>query len=366
MDALRPRLCLPDFEQTVQRHGMPFKYVYLAAVVIVGALTSCTSESLQSGEAGSTSWTQSISSSSKNRAPIIRSVRILPSSITLGEPISVQADAFDPDAADFVTYRHHWRVNGVTVPGETLSTFNAKTLKRGDRLSVEVTPYDGTMEGAPVKADAAVGNTSPHVAELLFEPADVHVGDRIVLQVTGSDPDEDLIEYRFRWWRNSSEVADGDASELDTTGFAKGDTIVVEVTPSDPTGKGKSKISEPITILNSAPKIISVPPSKIEKGRFVYIVSANDPDGERLTYALEVAPPGMKIDKVTGRIEWPLTGKLSGNYKIRVTATDGEEAKAFQEFDLTFSALVSSSRLGLSKHFRLNTRLVSPFPALLE
>lgn len=121
-----------------------------------------------------------------------------------------------------------------------------------------------------------------------------------------------------------------------------------------------------MTILNSAPAITSVPPSKIEKGRFVYAVTANDPDGDRLTYALEVAPPGMKIDKVTGRIEWPLSGKLAGNHKIRVTATDGDNAKAFQEFDLTFSAPVSSSRLGFSKNFRLNTRLVSPFPALLE
>jgi hypothetical protein len=79
-----------------------------------------------------------------------------------------------------------------------------------------------------------------------------------------------------------------------------------------------------------------------------------------------VAPPGMKIDKVTGRIEWPLTGKLVGNHKVRVTATDGEQAKAFQEFDVTFSAPVNSSRMTIPKNFRLNTRLVTPFAALLE
>ncbi len=222
------------------------------------------------------------------------------------------------------------------------------------------------MEGAPAEADALVANAAPHVTQLLFEPAEVRVGDRILLQVAGTDADEDPIEYRFRWWRNNSEVADGDVSELDTNGFAKGDTIVVEVTPSDPTSKGKSKIAKPITILNSAPKIISVPPTKIEKGRFIYAVSANDPDGDQLTYMLEVAPPGMKIDKTTGRIEWPLTGKLAGNHKVRVTATDGEEAKAFQEFDLTFSAPVKSSRPTFSKNLRLNTRLVSPFRALVE
>jgi translation initiation factor IF-1 len=343
---------------------MDFKYLCLAAVVIASAPMSCTSESLQNGEAGRTSSTQSVSSSTKNRAPIIRVVRILPPSIALDQQIFVQADAFDPDA-DLVTYRHQWRVNGTIVPGETHSTFNARTLKRGDRLSVEVTPYDGNMEGAPVEADALVTNTSPQVTQVLFEPAEIRVGDRIFLQVAGSDADQDTVEYRFRWWRNNSEVADGDVSELDTNGFAKGDTIVVEVTPSDATSKGKSKISKPITILNSAPKIISAPPSKIEKGRFVYAVSAKDPDGDQLTYALEVAPSGMKIDKVTGRIEWPLKGKLVGNHKVRVTATDDEQAKAFQEFDLTFSAPVNSSRI-IQKNFRLNTRLVTPFAALLE
>lgn len=344
---------------------MDFKHLYPAAVVIVGALMSCTSESLQNSEAVSTSSTQSVSLSSKNRAPIIRSVRILPTSITLDRQISVQVEAFDPDA-DLITYRHRWKVNGVVIPGETHSLFNAKMLKRGDRLSVEVTPYDGNIEGAPIEADALVTNTSPHVTQVLFEPAEVRVGDRIALQVVGSDADQDPIEYRYRWWRNNSEVADGDMAELSTDGFAKGDTIVVEVTPSDPTSKGKSKISKPIAVLNSAPKIISVPPSKIEKGRFVYAVSAKDPDGDQLTYALEAAPPGMKIDEVTGRIEWPLKGKLVGNHKVRVTATDAEQATAFQEFDLTFSAPMNSSRMTIPKHYRLNTRLVRPFAALLE
>ena len=356
--------CLPAFTNT-SKASMDFKFLYLLAVVIVSSAMSCTSESLQNGEAGRSFSTESGRSSTKNLVPIIRTVRILPPSITLDEQIFAQTDSFDPDA-DLVTYRHRWSVNGAIVPGETHSTFNTKALKRGDRLTVEVTPYDGNMEGVPVGADALVANTPPQVTEFVFEPSEVRVGDRIRLQVTGSDADQDMVEYRYRWWRNNSEVADGDMSELDTNGFLKGDTVIVEVTPSDPTTKGKSKLSNPITILNSPPRITTVPPAKIERGRFVYVASAKDPDGDQLTYALEVAPPGMKIDKVTGRIEWLLTSKLAGNYKVRVTATDDEQAKAFQEFDLTFAAPMNSSRLGFSKNFRLNTRLVTPFAALLE
>lgn len=342
--------------------NMDLKYVYVTAAIMISGVMGCTPESLQSSEPGRI---QSGSSSMKNRAPIIRTVRILPTSIALDQPIVVQADAFDPDA-DLVTYRYRWTVNGITVPGETHSTFNDKSLKRGNILAVEVIPYDGNVEGASVSANVLVGNTSPQVTGVLFEPAEAHVGDRILVRVTASDADHDPIEYRFRWWRNNSEVADGDVKELDTTGFVKGDTIMVEATPSDPTSKGKSKLSNPITILNTAPTITTVPPAKVERGRFVYVVTAKDSDGDQLTYALEVAPAGMTIDKVTGRIEWPLTSKLVGHHKVRVTATDDEQAKAFQEFDLTVSAPVSSSRVAFSRSPRLSTRLVSPFPALLE
>jgi hypothetical protein len=278
------------------------------------------------------------------------------------QPVSVQVDGFDDDG-DFITYRYQWRVNGSS---ETYSALDPTTLKKGDQISVRVTPYDGRAEGVSFGSEAVVGNASPEVTKLFFNPAEVRVGDQIQMHVEGLDADDDPIEYRFRWWRNNSEVADGDVTELDTAGFAKGDSIVVEVTPSDPTSKGKSKLSNPIMILNSPPKITSVPPSTIERGRYVYSVVAADPDGDPLIYALESSPPGMKIDKQTGRIEWPLTGKLTGSHKVRVTATDPDDARAFQEFEVTLAMPASFSRKSFSKNFRLNTRLVSPFPALLE
>lgn len=323
----------------------------LASLMLIG----CAVESSKSGEAGT-------SAPPGNHVPIIRSARIVPSPVVLNQPLSVQVDGFDSDG-DVITYRHQWKINNSP---ETFPTLASKALKRGDRISVTVIPYDGSADGAAFRAEAIVANTPPEVSKLFFDPAVVRVGDRVRTQVEGSDADQDPIEYRFRWWRNNSEVADGDVTELDTTGFAKGDMIVVEATPSDQTSKGKSKLSAPMTIANSPPRITSVPPAIIERGRYVYSVTASDPDGDLLTYALEFSPPGMKIDKKTGRIEWPLTGKLAGNHKIRLTATDSEEAQAFQEFDVTLSMPAGSARKSFSKPLRLNTRLVSPSSALLE
>jgi hypothetical protein len=328
-----------------------FSEVLLALLMLMG----CTVESSKSGEAGK-------SVSPGNHVPVIRSARIVPSPVVLNQLLSVQVDGFDSDG-DLITYRHQWKINNSP---ETFPVLGSKILKRGDRISVTVIPYDGSADGVAFRAEAVVVNTPPEVTRLFFNPAVVRVGDRVQTQVEGSDADQDPIDYRFRWWRNNSEVADGDMSELDTTGFAKGDMIVVEATPSDQTSKGKSKLSAPMTIANSPPRITSAPPSIIERGRYVYSVTASDPDGDLLTYALEFSPPGMKIDKKTGRIEWPLSGKLAGSHKIRLTATDSEEAQAFQEFDVTLSMPAGSARKSFSKTLRLNTRLVSPFPALLE
>jgi len=338
-----------------------FQCKLLIAILLGVSLSNCTSESIQPGEAKNTA--DGARTVQGNRPPHMLSANILPDPITLDQSISVRADAFDPDG-DLITYRYQWRLNDQPITGETHAILSSVKLKRGDQLSVLVTPYDGMVEGSPSVIESTVVNSLPQVTKLLLEPTDVQVGTPIQAQVNATDADDDPIEYRFRWWRNNSEVADGEASELSTEGFVKGDTVVVEVTPADPTEKGKSKLSEPITILNSAPKITSAPPTKIERSRFVYHVTANDPDGDSLIYALEMAPPGMKIDKKTGRIEWQLTGKLAGNYKVRVTATDGDQAHAFQEFDLTFPSPPTSSRL--SRNFRVNTRLVTSSAALLE
>jgi hypothetical protein len=331
--------------------------IILAASVF---LSSCTSESIQSGEATKNA-SPGAASAIQNHPPVIQSARIVPSPVFLNKSVSVQSDATDPDG-DMVTFRHQWRVNEQLIPGETHSILDPKMVKRGDRLSVEVTPYDGNTEGAPVIVETIVGNTPPDVIAFTLEPGEVRVGTAIRAEVTGTDADQDPIEYRYRWWRNNSEVADGYMSELDTAGFAKGDTIVVEVTPLDPTSKGKSKLSKPITILNSAPTITSVPPTKLDRGRFIYTVTSKDPDDDPLIYALEVAPPGMKIDKTSGQIEWPLTAKASGRYKVRVTATDPEEASAFQEFELTIAAPASSSRPTFRKTSVSILALSGPFP----
>ena len=53
---------------------------------------------------------------------------------------------------DEVQLRFRWLVNDVPLLGESSFTLNPSGTKRGDLLTVVVTPYDGKLEGTPTRA----------------------------------------------------------------------------------------------------------------------------------------------------------------------------------------------------------------------
>ncbi|HET8579860.1 MAG TPA: putative Ig domain-containing protein [Nitrospiraceae bacterium] len=294
----------------------------------------CTSESSQSGVASG--------SSQSNRPPSIQSAAIVPNPVVRSGPISIQVEAVDPDR-DAVTFRHQWLLNGHPIEGQTGPTLAPDLVKRGDLVAVEVIPSDGKTQGSPYRTkEVAIGNTPPEVTQIVLVPSEVQVGDRLRAKVEGSDVDQDEIQYTFKWWRNNAPLKESDEGVLDTTGFTRGDTILVQATPHDYVGPGKARYAEQVTIANSPPRITSIPPTAINQGRYEYAVTASDPDGDPVTYTLETAPAGMSIDKATGRIEWRIAAETKGTHRVRVVVEDDRKGHAFQDFDLFLAPPASS------------------------
>lgn len=302
-------------------------------LITVFFLVGCTSESPSIGQIGQTL---------ANHPPSIRSATIVPNPVILTKTVSTQIQAEDLDG-NLITFRYQWHVNGRPIPKQTNSLLIPHMLKRDDLLTVDLIPFDGNIEGPPYRTAAvAVGNTPPEVTRVELEPLQIRVGDRLEVQVDGIDADQDPVQYKFRWWRNNSEVVDEEENQLETAKFTRGDTVIVEVTPYDGHDKGKSRLAGPVVILNSPPNITSVPPGAIHQDRYEYTVTAVDPDGDLLSYALDTAPKSMKIDSTTGRIEWKIPPKTIGTHHVRVTVQDGQEGQAFQEFDLILTELSGS------------------------
>jgi hypothetical protein len=271
--------------------------------------------------------------SSQNLATISLAT-ITPDPITLNETVKVMIET-DGDSSDRAGIQYQWMANGYPLQGQTGPTLMPSMLQRGDRVTVDLVPTRGTAQGAHYQAaPVIVGNTPPVVTNLYIErPVDPHAP--VFAKMDASDADRDEMQFDLRWWRNGKVVKQGPDTTLDTTGFQTKDTLEVEVTPRDQSSVGKSVRSEAVYVGNSPPKIVSVPVDLIGRERYEYRVKAVDADGDSLSFLLEVAPPGMVIDKETGQLVWQIPPEQHGSHRVRIIAEDGQGGKAFQEFDFT-------------------------------
>ena len=300
-----------------------------SGILLVTILAGCSSESNQSGATPGSGASQS-----GNPPPVIQQAAVFPTPLILSGPVAVQIEA-DNTGRNPLTFRYQWLINGYRVDGEIHPTLSPARLKLGDKVEVEIIAADGQTSGKPYRTEPAiVGNTPPEVVKVSIESAG---SDRSTMHALaeGVDVDQDAIHYAYRWWRNGTLVAGGDTATLNTGAFSRDDSITVEVIPRDAGGAGKSKLSEPVALGNNAPKITSHPPSKFDKGVFVYNVQAIDDDKDSLKYLLEAAPSGMTINPVTGMIFWQVASDVKGTHRVRILVQDGQGGSAFQDFDLS-------------------------------
>jgi len=189
-------------------------------------------------------------------------------------------------------------------------------------------------EPGDVVAVEPAATMPPEILSLKLEPTLVFPGTVVKFDAEAKDPQDRLVTFDFIWEVNGEPLSDQVLDELDTADLQKGDVITVLVTPVSENVKGESKRSRPVVILNRPPEITSAPMPAVEEGVFTYPVTAIDPDGDKLNFALENAPTGMKIDADSGLIDWVVPAGYDGKVQVRIAVSDGD-ARAFQNFDMT-------------------------------
>ncbi|MBA3547486.1 MAG: hypothetical protein H0T76_13445 [Nannocystis sp.] len=95
------------------------------------------------------------------------------------------------------------------------------------------------------------------------------------------------------------------------------------LTFNDPLLQGPFGLAISGTVLASDPPVL-----------YSYQVTATDPEGDVLTFTLQVAPPGMTIDAQSGLIEWFVTSKQLGAHDVTVEVADGQGNTDVQMFAL--------------------------------
>jgi hypothetical protein len=305
-------------------------------VVSLAALTGCSPDSRPNPM-------PPVEVSRINRVPSIRSAQMTPVPLALGGRISVEVDAEDADG-DSLQYEYRWWVNDHILRDATTSSIAAGLVKTGDKVMAEVVAFDGKDRSLSFKTEPAViENSRPVVHRVALESDSVAAVAWLKAKVEAVDYDGDNIQYVYRWWRNDALIKEGLEDGIDTAGFARKDSVVVEVTPRDQDGDGTPYRSAPAIVGNAAPRILSKPGAPNHQAHYEYRVQADDPDGDSLQYALEIAPPGMAIDTASGLISWAVSSELAGTHRVKVSVNDGQGGVTWQEFDITIPTTAEPS-----------------------
>lgn len=265
----------------------------------------------------------------------IRNVTIVPNPMVRTAPLTVSIEQ-DGVHGETPSYRYQWFLNKIAVQGVTGSSFDASTLRRGDRIHVVVTVPDATGGGASFHSSSVtVPNDPPVIKSLVLEQEITSAGSRLSAKVDAVDADQDDIRFEFRWLRNDKVVLEGPDSTVVLPEVAQNDVVTVEATPYDRDGAGTPLRARSLVVGNNAPKILSTPMMMSSAESYEYDVRAQDPDGDTVSFELEQAPSGMIIDRAAGRLVWKPGIGTSGTHHVKIVAADGKGARVWQEFDLS-------------------------------
>lgn len=226
-----------------------------------------------------------------NSAPTLASASISPSTLAEGDTATCEPAGYDDPDGDTAVYTYAWTVDGVGAG--TAATLDSSAFDRDQVIVCTVTPGDGTDVGAAVASSAVtVSNSAPVVAAVGLSSTTPSTDDALTATATGvSDADGDAVDLAWAWSVNGTTVREvsGSASSdtLPSSSFAKGDTVVVTVTPTDGTDAGTAVLSATATVQNSVPTVDGVsftPTSPTTSTDLTATPSGTDPDGDTLTW----------------------------------------------------------------------------------
>lgn len=130
-----------------------------------------------------------------NMIPGIQKAKVVPRTPKKGDDLKVEAETFDGDG-DRVSLMYEWSLNGerISEKSELLKT-SVLSIKRGDKLSVKITPTDGQQEGEPVSIYSIIANSPPKVSPQIKAEFNGLV---YTSKIIAEDPEGDTLTYTLK------------------------------------------------------------------------------------------------------------------------------------------------------------------------
>ena len=120
------------------------------------------------------------------------SIKLDPKLIYPGTKIKAVIEGKDEDG-DPVTFSREWKKNDELLVGETMDELDTKGLKKGDWITLYVTPFDGKEKGKRKWSPTVMISNRP--PEITSSPPAALSNGRYIYEVKAVDPDGDKLTF---------------------------------------------------------------------------------------------------------------------------------------------------------------------------
>ncbi|WP_420632684.1 Ig-like domain-containing protein [Candidatus Palauibacter sp.] len=275
-----------------------------------------------------------------NNAP--EAVGTIPAqSMKVGDAATVDVSPFfsDPDG-DELTYTAESSDADVVAVGIEGSSLTVTAAAEGTAtVTVTAADPDGLTAAQSAEVTVEAANRAPEAVGTI--PAQsMKVGDAVMVDVSPffSDPDGDELTYTAES-SDADVVAVGiEGSSLTVTAAAEG-TATVTVTAADPDGLTAAQSAEvTVEAANRAPEAVGTIPAQTMKVGDAVMVDVSpffsDPDGDELTYTAESSDADVVAVGIEGS-SLTVTAAAEGTATVTVTAADPDGLTAMQSAEIT-------------------------------
>ncbi len=267
----------------------------------------------------------------KNSPPSIDRAEIIPSMVYKNTKAQVRVFSKDNDK-DNITYKFKWFVNDEEYLEE--SEIELKLLSKGDKIYVEITPFDGKEYGKPYRtAEKYIRNSKPVMISARIEPDTITSNVKEIKIIgNGEDIDGDNLTYTCEWFLNNKKL--DETSTVLKGNFKKNDVINFIVRANDGEETSENFVSAVIYVKNAPPAFQMKEDSiKISSNSFNFKVNAIDHDGDKIKYSIVSSNLPLTIDENTGVVSGQIPEGFTG-ITIQVKAEDGEGAYSIKNINL--------------------------------
>ncbi len=260
-----------------------------------------------------------------------------------GSSHDIQVQAFDPDGeALTITASSLPGFAGFADHGDgtaTLSLSPGYEDAGNYTITCSVTDVHSASAEMTIALNVIDVNRPPSLAAL--DDREVAEGTGLIFEVSGSDPDQDVLTYEISELPSGAVFAVTADPNIHTFSwtptFEQAGTYPISFTVSDPQGLAATAyITITVTNYNRPPSMAPDGDHSIKENEVLtFTVSGSDPDGDPLTYEASNLPAGAVFDPATLTFSWAPAYDQAGIYVCRFTVMDPGELSDYTDANIT-------------------------------